>query len=205
MTKLSGPSRRRALVVVTHPVPDSLIRAALDRTLRGLERSGAEVRLLDLDAEHFDPVLSLAEVRGHFGQPEDRPDLAHHFEALRWSQQLVLVYPTWNAGQPARLKGWFDRVWMNQVAFELPAGSNRIRGRLNQLTRIDIVTSHGSSRWLNFVQGNAGRLRIRRNLRVLCHLRARSHWHAVYGVDNATPTELARWLDRLEDRFAAIR
>ena len=191
------------LVVVCHPRPDSLTRAAAERVLAGLARAGHEVRIIDLDREDFDPVLRLAEVQGHLGDPTDRPELAEHVEALRWARRLVLVYPTWFSGQPARLKGWFDRVWMHQVAFVLPPGANRIKGRLHNIRRIDVVTSHGSTRRLNLLQGNSGRIRVRRTLRVLCHPRCRTTWTAVYDVDNLSRDQIAAWLERVERRFAA--
>lgn len=195
---IHGPRSVNTLVVVCHPKPESLTRAGLERLLAGLESAGQPVRVLDLDAEHFDPRLTRFEVVNHLGRPEDRPDLAHHVEALRWATRLVLVHPTWFSGQPARLKGWFDRVWMHGVAFDLPPGANRIRGRLANITEIVVVTTTGSSRLVNFVQGDAGRVRVRRNLRALCHWRCRTRWIALHRVDQADHATRREWLDRLE-------
>ncbi len=195
----------RTLVVICHPKRESLTRAAADRVVTGLARAGAPVRVLDLDELDFDPVLTGREVREHFGSPEDRPDLAEHFDALRWCERLVLVYPTWFSGQPARLKGWFDRVWMHQVTFTLPEGANRIRGTLRNLRRIDVVTSHGSTRRVNAVQGNSGRIRINRTLRILCHRRCRTSWTTIYDIDNKSEAEIKRWLDGVEADFARPR
>lgn len=189
------------LVVICHPKPTSLIRAAAQRVLTGLDRAGQPYRVLDLDQMNFDPVLTIDEVTDHLGSPNNRPDLAEHLDALRWCERLILIYPTWFSGQPARLKGWFDRVWMNEVAFVLPEGANRIRGTLNNLNRIDVVTSHGSTRRVNFVQGNSGRIRVNRTLRVLCGLRCRTTWTAIYDVDNTPQAEIDRWLDRVEADF----
>ncbi len=200
-----GRRSPNTLVVVCHPKPTSLTRAAAARVLAGLDRAGRPVRILDLDELGFDPVLRLAEVRGHLGSPDDRPDLAQHFEALRWAEHLVLIYPTWFSGQPARLKGWFDRVWMHEVAFALPEGANRITGRLRNIRHIHIVTSHGSTRRVNWVQGNSGRIRVRRTLRVLCHRLCRTSWIAIYDVDNTPSSEIGEWLDSLERRFAGRR
>lgn len=44
-------------------------------------------------------------------------------EDLRWCDSLVLVYPTWWSGMPAVLKGFFDRVFLPNVAFHLPQSS----------------------------------------------------------------------------------
>ncbi len=189
------------LVVICHPNPASLTRAAADRVVTAVEASGRPLRVLDLDELDFDPRLTDFEVRHHLGDPADRPDLAEHIEALQWAQRLVLVHPTWFSGHPARLKGWFDRVWMNNVAFVLPPGASRIRGRLHNIRRIDVVTSMGSTRWVNIAQGDGGRLRVNRTLRVLCHRTCRIKWHTVTDVDNRSSAEVAAWLDSLTEQF----
>lgn len=190
------------LVVICHPKPTSLIRAAAARVIAGLERAEQPYRVLDLDEMNFDPVLTVSEVRDHLGSPENRPDLAEHFETLRWCQRLILVYPTWFSGQPARLKGWFDRVWMHEVAFVLPEGANRIRGTLGNLKQIDVVTSHGSTRKVNFIQGNSGRIRVNRTLRILCAKNCRTTWTAIYDIDNKTRTDISQWLEQVEADFS---
>ncbi len=192
----------RCLVVVHHPRPDSLTRAAFDRVITGLTTAGHETRVIDLDAEDFDPRLTADEVIAHIGSPTDRPEFGDHFDALRWAERIVLVYPTWFGGQPARLKGWFDRVWMHDVAFTLPPGATRIHANLQNIRRIDIVTSHGSSRLVNFIQGNGGRITVFRALRVLCHPLCRTSLTALYDVDRNSPAELEAWLDGVEKRFA---
>jgi len=194
-------NRLRTLVVVTHPKPTSLTRSALKRIIDALDAADVEFRLLDLDELAFDPRLTRHEAINHLGSPDDRPDLAPHIEALRWAERLILIHPTWFSGQPARLKGWFDRVWMNEVAFELPDGATRIKGRLRQLRRIDVVTTMGSSRWINWIQGNGGRLRVNRTLRVLCHPRCRTRWTVLHRVDNLEPDDIAAWLDGLPARL----
>ena len=55
-------------------------------------------------------------------EPGADPAVAHHADDLQWCQRLVLVYPTWWSGQPAMMKGWIDRVWVRDVALDLPAG-----------------------------------------------------------------------------------
>lgn len=193
---------RRTLVVVCHPKPESLIRAAHDRVLAGLARAGDEVRVIDLDAEAFDPRLTREERRLHWEPPELRPQVAVHAELLRWADRLVLVHPTWFGGQPARLKGWFDRVWINGVAFEARPGSARIHGRLSGLRELHVVTTHGSGPLENWAQGNGGRLLVFRTLRLLCHPRTRCRWTALYAVDRCGPDAVTAWLDRVEAVFA---
>lgn len=195
----------RSLIVVTHPSPEGLARRALQRVTAGLDRAGDEVRVIDLDASAFDPRLTTDEKRRHLEPPDTKPWIADHAEALRWAQRLVLVYPTWFGGFPARLKGWFDRTWITGVAYSLPEGSTRIHAGLTNIRRLEIVTTHGRSRWSNLANGNPGRLIVFRTLRLLCHPLCRRRFHAIYSASTATEADIAAWLDRLEETFARRR
>ena len=190
----------RALVVYCHPVPDSFSAAARDRVLAGLRHGGHEFRLHDLYAEGFQPELSSWERLHQFAPPSDKPQIAEHADDLRWCDTLVLVYPTWFSAQPAMLKGWFDRVWVNGVAYDLPEGANRIKGRL-KIRRIIVVTTHGSSKLVNMLQGESGKRVITRGLRVLCRPFARVTWLALYGIDVCTPQQREAFLQRVERRL----
>ena len=146
----------RVLVVYCHPNPDSLIAAARDRVLAGLAAAGHETRLTDLYADDFEPAMSADERQTHKDAGID-PALERYADDLRWAQALVLVYPTWWSGQPAMLKGWIDRVWVAGVAWELPSGKDVIRPLLTNVRRIVVVTSHGSSKLINALEGEAGK------------------------------------------------
>ncbi len=192
----------KALVVYCHPTEGSLVSAARDRAVAGLRAAGHEVRLTDLYAEGFMPELSAWEREHHLDAPEGKfavvPDLERHADDLRWCDALVLVYPTWWSGQPAMLKGWIDRVWVSGVVYELPEGANRIRPLLRNIRRLVVVTTHGSSKWINSLQGEGGKRVVRRGLRVLCHPFARSKWVALYTTDRSSPEQRAAFLDRVE-------
>jgi len=192
----------RVLVVFCHPTHESLTGAALARALAGLATGGHEVRVVDLYAEGFRPELSLDERAAHLVdhrlEPGLRAEVTPSVEALRWCQALVLVHPTWWSGQPAMLKGWFDRVWVRGVAWDLPDGSDRIRPMLRDLRRIVTVTSHGSSKIVNAVEGEAGKRIASRSLRAVCSRRCRVRWIALYGVDTSTPERRVAFLDRVE-------
>src|SRR6188472_1900059 len=157
----------RALVVYSHPDDGSFVRAVRDRVTTALRSQGAEVRVDDLYADGFDPAFTESDRRRHL-EPGADPSLQRYVDDLLWCDTLVFVYPTWWSGQPAMLKGWIDRVWVNGVAWDLPEGSNRLRPLLTDIGRIVVVTTHGSSRLVNAAQGDAGKHLVRRSLRFLC-------------------------------------
>jgi NAD(P)H dehydrogenase (quinone) len=186
----------RTLVVHCHPDPESFTAAVRDRAIEALRERGNEVRLTDLYAAGFDPVLSKREQARHL-EPGPDPSVADHAADLQWCQQLVLVYPTWWSGQPAMLKGWFDRVLVKDVAFELPPDSNRIHAKLRNVKRIVAITTHGSSKLVNALEGEVGKRMVTRTLRAVCHPFARTRWIALYGIDTATDAKKAAFLERV--------
>ena len=171
-----------------------------DRAVKALRRRGHEVRITDLYADDFDPVFS-AEERARHLEPGADPAVAGHVADLQWCEQLVLVYPTWWSGQPAMLKGWIDRVWVKDVAFDLPPQSSRVRRRLRNVRRIVAITAHGSSKFGNVLEGETGKRTVTRTLRAVCHPLARTTWIAMYGIDTSNDEARRAFLDRIERRL----
>jgi putative NADPH-quinone reductase len=198
-------SARRVLVVFSHPVPESLVSAAKGRAMAALVESGHDVQLIDLYADGFDPVLSRDAWRHHGAPASTKPDIAEYAAKLHWADTLVFVYPTWFGGQPAMLKGWFDRVFTNGVAFDLHVGSRRaVRGRLRNIRRIVVVTTHGSGKFTNSLQGEPGKRVILRGMRLLCHPLARGSWVALYETDRHGPGPREAFLDRVESAMKKL-
>jgi putative NADPH-quinone reductase len=178
-------------------VADSFSAAVRDRAVAALEAAGHQVDLADLYADGFDPHVSVGEWNGQRPATED-PVLQPYIARLRAAEAIVFAYPTWFGGFPSMLKGWLDRVWVEGVAFRRVEGSNRPRGRLTNIRRLVVITTHGSSKWTNAVQGEPGKRLARRWLRVLCHPFARSRWIAMYGVDRSDDAARQAFLRRVE-------
>jgi putative NADPH-quinone reductase len=102
------------------------------------------------------------------------------------------------------LKGWIDRVWTSGVAWELHEGANLFKPLLTNITRIIVVTSHGSPKWINALQGEAGKRIALRSIRVLCNWRCRTSWWAIYGVDTATHKATSAFISRIRRRASRI-
>lgn len=91
-----------------------------------LEVAGAEVRLHDLLADGFDPVLRLDAEQPHAlpCSPEEDALTARYQVDARWANAFVVVHPVWWFAPPAILKGWVDRVLVHDVALEQRAGES---------------------------------------------------------------------------------
>jgi putative NADPH-quinone reductase len=193
----------RVLVVHCHPNPDSLVAAARDRALTGLHGGGHDVRLTDLYADGFDPAMTADERRTH-KEPGVAPELQGYADDLAWAEALVLVYPTWWSGQPAMLKGWIDRVWVAGVAWEMRDGDRTPRPKLRNVRRIVVVTTHGSSKLLNALEGESGKRTVTRSIRAMCSRRTRTTWCALYGLDTVGEERRTKFLDRVESTLAGL-
>ena len=192
----------RTLVVYVHPVEGSYTSSVRDAIIQHLPSQHHEVRLRDLYAENFDPFLSATERALHHTPPTTRPELARDVEDLRWCEAIVFVYPTWWSGLPAMLKGWIDRTWMNEVAWSLPVGANTIRPRLTNIRRLVAVTTHGSSKVVNALQGEPGKRTISRSIRLMCNPWCRARWIALYGLDKSKLEDRQKHLATIGQRVA---
>jgi len=189
----------RILVVYCHPDEERFQWTIQSELTTRLRADGHDLQVLDLYAEGFDPVLDREAWRAHRqDRGFDAADLAPHVAALLAAEGVVFICPTGRFGLPALLKGWLDRVWVEGVAFEKVPGSNRPRARLQHIRSITVVTTYGSSRRVNMLEGEAGRRLVRRWLRVLCHPLARSRWIALYDMDRTTDAARTAFLDRVE-------
>ncbi len=194
----------KVYVVYCHPDPASFTSAVCGRAVDALTKAGHDIRMTDLYADGFDPTMSLQEVHHHLDPPLHQPAIDGYCNNLRWCDTLVFIYPTWWSGPPAMLKGWLDRVLIRGVAWDLPDGATRITPKLTNVHRLIGVTTHGSSKFINVLEGETGRRVIGRAVRALCHRSARTSWVTLYDIDRSTPERRQLFLDHVEDRLGRL-
>lgn len=194
----------RALVVYCHPVPESFCAAIRDTAMEALTARGDEVRLVDLHAENFQPVMSCAERRIYNDQAPADPALRPHIDNLKWAEAILFVYPTWWYGLPAMLKGWLDRVWAKDVAFALPPDGGPVTPLMTHVRRLGVITTCGAPRWMSFLIGQPGRKTILRGMWMLTGRGCRTLYLAHYNMDSSTPESRAAFLAQVRRRLAVF-
>lgn len=186
----------RVLVVYCHPVETSFHAALHQEVLHNLRAAGHEVDDCDLYAEGFDPVLSREERLGYHDVPSNQIPLKPYIERLQWAEAIVFCFPTWCFGLPAMLKGYFDRLFMPGVAFDLSDPAD-VKPMLTHIQRISAVVTYGRPRWVAWYMGDPPRKIVTRYMRRLTGKQARVDYHAHYHMNVATEPQLKRFMHRV--------
>ena len=190
----------RFLVIFAHPVRDSFQAALHHGVVDVLSSAGHKVDDCDLYGEDFQPVLTADERRAYHTATPQTAAVAREIERLRRAEGLILVFPTWWFGMPAILKGYFDRVWIPGVAFELRNGHTI--PLLQNIQRFAVITTYGSPWWQNkFISRDPNRHTLMRGLRYLVHRQARVRWLAFYGMDYRNHGSRQKFLHKVERRL----
>ena len=186
-----------------HPLAESFHRALLDCSLAGLAAGGHDVDLLDLYAEGFDPVLSAEVRRIYHDTSRNQAGLERYIARLRAADALVVQFPTWCFGFPAMLKGYFDRVYMPGVAFDITDPAD-VKPLLTHLKRIVGISTYGRPRWTAFYVGDPPRKMVTRYLPRLADPRARVSYHALYHMNVASETKRSAFLAHVRSALAKL-
>jgi putative NADPH-quinone reductase len=186
----------RVLYLYCHPVPESFHGALLAVALAGLARAGHEVDLCDLYAERFDPVLGTAERRGYHDLAGNRKGLESYVDRLQRAEAMVVQFPTWCFGAPAMLKGFFDRLFLPGVAFDLtdPARAKPMLGNIRALAG---VVTYGRPRHAAWYMGDPPRKLVTRFVRWFIAPSATVRYHALYHLNTASDRTRAGFLERV--------
>jgi NAD(P)H dehydrogenase (quinone) len=190
----------RVLVVYAHPSPSSFAGALHRRVIEIVSERGHEVDDLDLYSEEFAPVLSRRTYDCYLNIVANREEVAPYVERLLAARAMVLIYPVWHDGLPAILKGFFDRVFLPGVAFEVDA-NGVYRPQLQNIRRLAAVATYGASRSRTSHVGDLPRRFFMRNLGLLVDPEAAPQYFAGYGLDGATQAQRARFLARVTRAF----
>jgi NAD(P)H dehydrogenase (quinone) len=113
------------LLIYCHSNPKSFTHAMFQTIFNSLKSRNVEVQVIDLYAEHFNPVLLVDETHRRRDLHLD-PQTAVYRKMIEEADHLIFFYPVWWHGFPAILKGFIDRVIASDFVYsfkEKPKGS----------------------------------------------------------------------------------
>lgn len=148
----------KILYVYAHPEPKSFNGALKDTALAALQEKGHEVKLSDLYATNFNPVLNA----GDFTERKKPdifkpffeaiqasktgafvPDIKEEMEKVKWADLLIFQFPIFFTSMPAIMKGWIDRILAPGFGFN-PVTNNAYDTGLFKGKSAMLVTTTGA-------------------------------------------------------------
>jgi NAD(P)H dehydrogenase (quinone) len=118
-------------IVFAHPSKKSFTHAVLRSFIAGLRETAHTYELGDLYEMGFQTDMDLAQYERETSFDSTLPippDVAAEQAKLARADGLVLIYPLWWSDCPAKLKGWFDRVWTLGYAYDYEEGGHAAPG-----------------------------------------------------------------------------
>ena len=110
----------KVLIVYCHPSDDSFTKHMCDAFIKGVMDSGNEYILSDLYKMGFDPTMTEQEyLRDAYyrNTPDLADDVLAEQEKINSADAIAFIYPVFWTEAPAKMVGWFDRVWSYGFAY----------------------------------------------------------------------------------------
>ena len=107
-------------IVYAHPSKKSYTYEILDKIISNLRSEDCNVELSDLYAMNFRSDMNEEEYkREGFVKTEISltSDIIEEQRKIEWADCILFLYPVWWSDCPAKLKGWFDRVYSVGYAY----------------------------------------------------------------------------------------
>jgi putative NADPH-quinone reductase len=155
----------------------------------------------DLEYLNFCPTISAKELATYATEsmPAEIEPLARNLKA---ADTLVFVFPIWMYGLPARLKGYFDRVWRPGVSFAFT--SQGLTPLLYNLRNLVVIATHGAKEDETKRNGDASELFFKTSIpSVLPNVETISRFD-FYGLDTPIPDRISAEIEDLRQFFQEL-
>lgn len=192
----------KVFLLYAHPVETSFNASVHEAALLGLAKAGHEVDDCDLYKEGFQPLLTREERIYYHDETKNRDPVDEYVVRLQRAEAMVIISPVWNFGFPAILKGFFDRVFLPGVSFNIADG--KVRPALQNITKITACLTYGTSRLYATLAGDPPHKVINRALRFTIKPGASVKFLSLYDLNRATSPRLGNHLERVEKQLATF-
>ncbi|MFC6294448.1 NAD(P)H-dependent oxidoreductase [Lactiplantibacillus daoliensis] len=121
----------------------SFLAALLKSVLARLKQAGDTIDLMDLHADHFNPVMSAADLTNwRRGLPTD-PQVADYQQRLLAADRIIFMFPVWWEVMPAMTKGFLDKVYAKGQLYD----AKSMRTKFSKQPKIEIITTMSTPNW----------------------------------------------------------
>ncbi|MDR0748050.1 MAG: NAD(P)H-dependent oxidoreductase [Tannerellaceae bacterium] len=108
------------LIIYAHPSNKSFTYKVLQTLLKALNMGNHRVEILDLYKMKFQSDMTEEEYEREGFAKTELPlseDVIEEHRKIEWADAVIFLYPVWWSDCPAKMKGWFDRVYSVGYAY----------------------------------------------------------------------------------------
>jgi len=135
------------LIIYSHLNPNSFTKAVVDEIYRVAISKEHEVKVIDLYADKFNPIMEFPDIQYSFMGGEAPDDIEKYQTSVSWADHISFVYPLWWSQMPAMLKGFVDRVFSHGYAYQYD--ENGAQGLLTGKSVQLYINTGNTSKMLN--------------------------------------------------------
>ncbi|MBM7636753.1 NAD(P)H-dependent oxidoreductase [Streptococcus saliviloxodontae] len=145
----------KTTIVYNHPYNKSYNHAILEAVEKIALEKG-EVKVIDLDAENFNPVMTSQDLLGFVKHEHMDLQAKAYGKEIATSDHLVLIFPIWWELMPAMMKGFIDKVVFPGSFYDYADNGLSMVAKHKQLKTVTIITTMNTPKLLyKLVYGNA--------------------------------------------------
>lgn len=128
----------KSLIIYAHPYNGSFNNYVKSLVIDLIKEKDEELDVIDLNGDNFNPVMTKDDLK-LFSKGEYHDPLAlKYVEMLKNADNLILIFPIWWYGEPAILKGFYDKVLLKGHTYD---DSNKIMKGLLNIKKATILTT----------------------------------------------------------------
>lgn len=142
----------KILIVYAHPSNKSYTYEVLEQLKSNLEKEKLEYDISDLYQMDFQTDMSEAEYEREGFAKLTLPipnDVQQEHQKIEKADCIIFVYPVWWSDCPAKLKGWFDRVYSVGYAYGYDGAGQQTQQMKTVKYGLVICTAGHSNEFLN--------------------------------------------------------
>jgi NAD(P)H dehydrogenase (quinone) len=123
----------------------SFTSALLVAVIQALEKQSAQIDLIDLHQDQFNPVMTKTDLLNWRTHPFVDTQSQNYFEGLQNSDEIIMLFPIWWEMMPAMTKGFIDKVFAKGQIQEHRGITRRL---FSSNTKVRVLTVSGAPTWI---------------------------------------------------------
>lgn len=195
----------RVVIVFNHPYEGSFCNAILRSAIKGIEKNGNEYDLIHLDDEHYNPIMTAADLKAFKDRRAIDPKVNEYKQRIERADYLVFIFPIWWELMPAMTKGFIDKVVFPGVAYDYRVNGLGMIPLFKNLRSVTVITTMNTARIVyRLVFGNAVKRALLTGTFWKVGYKNRK-WMNFGMVKTVSDKKRQKWLIKVEDWFSKLK